>query len=401
TEFSLNENKLPTKEDLDEVAPDIPVFISSIEFHTLTVNSFALHKLELPLTIDKIIKNSNGIPTGQLLDEASILARRKMYEMLSEEEQNKNLLKVQNRILSKGVTSLIAIEGGYLFHNKHVDYLLNNKEKFKFDISILFSTTNIEKVKTYDFNKIGGDIFFDGSFRSHNASISKHYNDDKNEYGKLFFTIEEMEEFVDKSIKENLQVSIHAVGDFGIEKILDVYEKVLLKYPNKDLRHKIEHFELPKDSHIKRAKKLNLILSMHPTYEYFFREDGGMYEKRLGKERALKTNPFRKIFDKKIIVTGGSDSDVMPIDPLLGIHAAVNHPNVNSRIEPYEALMMYTKNAAFGNFEEKSKGTIEEGKIADIVILSNNPLTINHNKLKDIEVLYTIKNGEIVFEKGE
>lgn len=398
TEFSLEHKQLPTKEELDTVAPDIPVFLSSTEFHTITVNSFALHKLKLPLTIDRIIKNDAGVPTGQLKNEASIYARKKMYEMIPETYQKKNLEIVQNKIIKKGVTSIIAIEGGYLFHNKHVDYLLKNKNKFAFDISILFSTTNLQKIKAYQLNKIGGDIFLDGSFASRNAAVSKPYSDSKNEKGKLFFTQAEIEELIEDAIKSNLQISIHAVGDIGIEKLLDAYETVFKKYPTIKSRHKIEHFELPKDEHIKRAGELGLILTMHPTYEYFFREKNGMYENRLGKERALQTNPFRKIYDEKIIVAGGSDSNVMPVDPLLGIHAAVNHPNKTSRITPYEALQMYTINGAYGNFEEKTKGTIEEGKKADLAILSANPMTCDPDTIKDIDVLYTIKNGRIVYQ---
>lgn len=400
SEFSLEDNKLPTKEDLDKVAPDIPVFLSSVEFHTITVNSFALHKLNLPLSIDKIEKK-NGLPTGRMINEASILARKKMYEMLSVNQQLDDLEKVQDKIIQQGVTSLIAIEGGYLFHNKHVDFLLKNMDRFKIDVSIFFSTTDTKKVKAYNFNKIGGDIFLDGSFASQNAAISEPYNDSENEKGKLFFTEQEIDDFIENSIKENLQVSIHAVGDIGIEKVLDSYERILKKYPNSNLRHKIEHFELPKQEHIVRARDLNLILTMHPTYEYFFREKGGMYDRRLGQKRSLKTNPFRQIFDEGIIVAGGSDSNVMPVNPLLGIHSAVNHPNEDSRITPYEALKMFTINGYYGNFEEEVKGTIEPGKLADLVVLSNNPLECEKNSIKDIKVLYTIKNGEIIYKSGE
>ncbi|MGM0380009.1 MAG: amidohydrolase, partial [Bacillota bacterium] len=398
TEFSLKNKKLPTKEDLDKIAPDIPVFLSSIEFHTLTVNSCALHKINLPVSIQGVIKDKKGIPTGKLVNEASIIARRKMYTILPEKYYTKSINKVVNEIVKKGVTSIIAIEGGYLFHDKHVDFLLKNKEKFPFDISILFSTTNIKKAKAYNFNKIGGDIFFDGSFRSQNAYVSKPYKDSPENFGKTFFTKNEMINFIKEAQDNNLQTSIHAVGDLGIEKLLEAYE-IALKNQENTLRHKIEHFELPKKSHIKKAKKLGLILTMHPTYEYFFREKNGMYMNRLGKSRALKTNPFRQIFDQNIKVAGGSDSNVMPIDPLLGIHAAVNHPNPNSRINTFEALKMYTVNGAFSNFEEDMKGTLEKNKLADLVVLNKNPLKVSKDKLKDIEILYTFKNGKIIYKR--
>jgi|LGOV01.1.fsa_nt_gb predicted amidohydrolase YtcJ len=401
TEFKLKEKRLPTREEIDRVISDIPVFLSSIEFHTTIVNSLAMHKLKLPLSMEKIIRDSRGISTGELVNEASAIARKKMYEILPVSYMVEGLKKTYNDIIKQGITSLIAIEGGYLFHKRHVDFLLKNRINYLIDISILYSTVSVEKAKIYDFNKVGGDVFLDGSFRSRNAAVSEAYSDKKNEYGKLFFSDDELDDFIEQALLENLQISIHAVGDVGIDKLLDAYERCFEKYPNHKGRHKIEHFELPSKNAILRAKKLGLVLTMHPTYEYFFRESDGMNEKRLGHERALKTNPLREIFDNEIIVAGGSDSHVMPINPLLGIHAAVNHPNPKSRITPFEALKMFTINGAYGNFEDNIKGTIEEGKLADFVILADNPMTTNRKLIKDIVVIATIKEGKIIYSKDQ
>ena len=401
TEFSLKDNRLPTKEDLDRVAKDIPVFLSSIDFHTVTVNSYVLHQLNLPLSLEKIVRDENNLPTGEMVNNASIIARKKMYEMFPEENLKNAFEKVYQKIIKNGITSLIAIEGGYLFHNKHVDFLMKNKLNYPIDIDILFSTTDVRKVKVMGFNKIGGDIFFDGSFRSRNAKISESYSDTPGETGTLFFSREEIEDLIETCIKENLQISIHAVGNVGIKTLIDAYENVYKKYPKKDYRHKIEHFELPDLEDIPRAKKLGLVLTMHPTYENFFREPGGMYDKRLGKERSLKTNPLRQVFDAGVKVAGGSDSHVLPSNPLLGVHSAVNHLNHESRLTTFEALKMFTINGAYGNREEHLKGTIEEGKIADFVLLSDNPLKVDSKNLKYITVEKTIKNGEIIFSKDD
>lgn len=401
TEFSLKDNRLPTKEDLDRVAKDIPVFLSSIEFHTVTVNSYVLHQLNLPLSLERIIRDKNNHPTGQMVNNASIIARKKMYEMFPENNLKNAFEKVYQGIIKNGITSVIAIEGGYLFHNKHVDFLVKNKLNYPIDIDILFSTTDVNKVKVLGLNKIGGDIFLDGSFRSRNAKISESYSDAPGETGKLFFSREEIEDLIEICIKENLQISIHAVGNIGIKTLVDAYENVYKKYPKQDYRHKIEHFELPDFEDISRAKELGLILTMHPSYENFFRGPGGMYDKRLGKERSLKTNPLRQVYDAGIRVAGGSDSHILPSNPLLGVHSAVNHPNPKSRITTFEALKMFTINGAYGNREEHLKGTIEEGKIADFVLLSDNPLKVDSKDLKDIIVEKTIKNGEIIFSKDD
>ncbi|MFT5873172.1 MAG: putative amidohydrolase YtcJ [Clostridium sp.] len=397
-EFKLDKRILPTKNDIDKVAPNQPVFISSIEYHTVTVNSYALNKINLPFTVNGIEKDSNGFFTGRLHHHASIMARKKMYEMISDEDQSQGLQITMKKVIQKGVTSLVSMEGGSLFHDRHAEFLLREKSKLPVDIIVFYQTTDINKVLAYNLPRFGGDIFLDGSFRSSNAALYEPYSDDNGNLGTMYFTQEEMDSFILEAHEKNLQIAIHAVGGRAIDRLLDAYEKALIKSPRNDHRHRIEHFELPTIAQIKRAKRLGIILSMHPTYEYFFREPNGMYEVRLGKERSLQTNPFRKILDCGIIIAGGSDSDVMPIDPLLGIHAAVNHPNIASRITPYEALKMYTVNAAIGVFEENIKGSIEENKLADMVVLNTNPLLVKTDYIKDIKVIYTIKNGRILYD---
>lgn len=397
-EFKLDKRILPSKNDIDKVAPNHPVFISSIEYHTVTVNTCALNKINLPFTINGIEKDSNGFFTGRLYHHASNMARKKMYEMISDEAQSQGLQITMKKVIQKGVTSLVSMEGGSLFHDRHAEFLLGEKSKLPIDIIVFYQTTDINKVLAFNLPRFGGDIFLDGSFRSSNAALYEPYSDDDENIGTMYFTQEEMDAFILEAHEKKLQIAIHAVGERAINRLLDSYEKALIKCPRNDHRHRIEHFELPSNGQIERAKRLGIILSMQPTYEYFFREPNGMYEVRLGKERALETNPFRKIVDLGIIIAGGSDSDVMPIYPLLGIHAAVNHPNVASRITPYEALKMYTVNAAIGVFEDNIKGTIEENKLADIVILDNNPLLVKTDSIKDIKVVYTIKNGRILYD---
>ena len=397
-EFKLDKRILPTKNDIDKVAPNQPVFISSIEYHTVTVNSYTLNNINLPFTVKGNEKDSNGFFTGRLHHHASNLARKKMYEMISDEAQSQGLQITINKVIQKGVTSLVSMEGGSLFHDRHAEFLLEEKSKLPINIIVFYQTTDINKVLAYNLPRFGGDIFLDGSFRSSNAALYEPYSDDDGNIGTMYFTQEEIDALILEAHERDLQIAIHAVGGRAINRLLDAYEKALIKSPKKDHRHRIEHFELPTMDQIKRAKRLGIILSMQPTYEYFFREANGMYEVRLGKERALKTNPFRKIFDEGIVIAGGSDSDVMPIDPLLGIHAAVNHHNEASRITPYEALKMYTVNAAIGVFEDNIKGTIEENKLADLVILDNNPLQVKTDSIKDIKVVCTIKNGQILYD---
>lgn len=397
SEFTLKERRLPTRQEIDKAVSDIAVIISSIEFHTVVVNSYAMHLFNIPFTTNSFEKDSCNHFTGKIRNRGSFIARRKMFEMMSDDDHLRGLDSAIEKIVSKGVTTTVTIESGSLFHEKHIRLLKDNINRVPFDVEIFYSTTDTRKAIEYNLPRIGGDIFLDGSFRSQNAAIYKPYSDDLSNYGHLFFTKEELKEFMAQAHSLGLQISVHAVGNRAIEMLLDCYEEILQDSNIFDYRHRIEHFELPTTKQIKRVGELGLILAMHPTYEYFFRGKGDMYETRLGVERSLKTNPFREILDNDIVVIGCSDSDVMPVDPLLGVHSAVNHPNINSRVPVYDALKMYTRNGAYSLFQENNKGTIEKGKYADLIILDNNPLRCRKDKIKDIAILNTIKGGKSIY----
>lgn len=396
--FSLREKRFPTRKELDQVCPNHMVILSSIEFHTVIINSFAMHRLNIPFTTHSFEKDSQGVFTGKLTNIGSHMARKKMFAMIPEENYTDNMDWLMKKMIDKGVTTAVTMEGGALFHEKHVSILMEKQKNAPIDIEIFYSTTDISRAIEYNLPRIGGDIFLDGSFRSHNAALYESY-EDCNSKGYLFFSKEELYEFISKAHLLSLQTAVHAVGPRAIDFLLDVYEEVLEKYPRKDHRHRIEHFELPTADQIERVKQLGLVLAMHPTYEYFFRGKGDMYEIRLGQSRSSKTNPFRSIVDAGIVVCGCSDSDVMPVDPLLGIHSAVNHPNKASRLTPYEALAMYTCNGAYAVFQDHIKGKILPGKKADFVITKENILHISPEKIKDVEILATVKSGKVLMNK--
>jgi len=178
---------------------------------------------------------------------------------------------------------------------------------------------------------------------------------------------------------------------------LTAIEKALAKNPRKNLRHRIEHASVLNEKLIDRMKKLSLIASVQPHFiiSDFWTTD------RLGPKRARWAYPFKTLIGNEIMATGSSDCPVEPISPLLGIHAAVTRKeNQEERITVNEALRMYTINAAFASFEEKVKGSIEVGKLADLTVLSHNPETIAPEEIKNIEVEMTIVDGKIAYMKA-
>ena len=243
---------------------------------------------------------------------------------------------------------------------------------------------------------MGGDIFIDGAFGSRTAAISTKYNDCDTQ-GNLYFNNGELNYYVGEAHREGLQIALHAIGDRAIEQVLNAYENALEVYSRKDHRHRIEHFELATKEQIDRAADLGLVISSQPTFEYFWGNEKGMYERRLGKTLASRTNNFRYIIDSGIVLCGGSDSDINEINPLLAIHAAVNHPKKNHSIEVVEALRMFTVNSAYANFEEHLKGRLEKGKYGDFVVLNKDILSVERDAIKDILVEATFKEGNMVF----
>lgn len=395
-DLRVKEARMPTRYELDKCAPNHPVWINRVEYHISSINSMALNKLNIPFDLDGIIRDSRGLPDGRLKGKASAYIRNQILNSLSENVRKRGVYKAIDLAIKKGVTTIGALEGGFVFHNKDAEFIIDKGDSFPIDINLFYQTIDVDMVKKKGLKRIGGCIFLDGSFGSRNAALKEGYSDDIENKGRLYFSDEELNEFILDAHRNDLQITVHAIGDRAIDQILNAYEYAFNNSEIKNHRHRIEHFELPSDDHIKRAKKLNLILSMQPSYEYYWGDKDDLYDRRLG-ERRKNTNPFKKIIENGLIIAGGSDSDVTAINPLLGIHTAVNHPNKDFSISQMQALKLFTINGAYSVFEETKKGSIKKGKLADLVVLDKNPLKVKKNKIKDIKVELTIKEGNIIF----
>jgi len=393
----IKERRPPTRWELDVLVPEKYLWLGRVDSHSCVVNTKMLYYLNLPEDIIGIDRDEKGKPTGVLRAEANSVARKKMLELIDDETRKKALRIAAKEALKKGVTTLNALEGGPLFNDRDFEIVYQYKDKLPIDIEIFFQTTDVEKAMEYGLKRIGGCIILDGSFGSRTAALFEPYQDDSSTRGVLYFTQEDLDELVVKAHKNGLQLAFHALGERAIEQVLNSYEKAIKLYPRMDHRHRIEHFELPSREQINKAVGLGIVLSLQPAFEHLWGGPGGMYEERLGSERIKRVKPCKEIIEAGGLIIGGSDSDVTPIDPMLGIHGAVNHSNPSQRIGVKEALKMFTINGAKGIFKEAQKGSIEEGKLADFVVLSHNPYSIDKERLKEIVVEKTYKNGELVY----
>jgi len=258
--------------------------------------------------------------------------------------------------------------------------------------------------------RIGGlKGFADGSLGSTTAYFFEPYNDAPNTRGLASDEMARdgaMLERVRKADKAGLQVMIHAIGDRANDQILGIYEQVTKENGERDRRFRIEHAQHLRLADIPRFRSGHVIASMQP---YHCADDGRWAEKRIGPERAKGTYAFRTLIDSGVVLAFGSDWSVAPLDPIQGIAAAVTRRTLDSRhpggwvpeqkITVEEAVRAYTFGSAYAEFQDKIKGTISVGKLADLVVLSHNLFTISPLEIEKASVVLTLMDGRIVHDR--
>lgn len=397
-EQNLKENRMPDRNVLDKYCKDFPIFLNTVEYQKSALNTYALLYYKIPFTLQGIEFDENQVPTGIITHFANVFLREYILRNIPNSRRLEAVNSFSKTLIEKGITTINAMEGGRLYSDKDAEFVYEYADQFPFDIALFYQTMDIPKVREMKLNRIGGCFYIDGTFGARTSALSFDYHDSPGNRGGLNFTQEELNDFVLDCYINKLQLALYTIGDRAIEQALNAHEYALDRTGNAGLRHRLEHVELPTGDHIKRAKELGLIFSMSPTYESIWGGPQKLYWERLGEKYQL-TNPFHEIMNEGVVVCGGSDCDVTPADPLLGIYSAVNHPVAKHRVDIYDALKMFTCNGAYGILEEDRKGYLETGKLADIVILDKDILKVKKEKIKDIKVNYTIKSGSIIFDR--
>lgn len=406
--------ELPTKEWIDEFTKEIPVAIYRMDGHMILANSAALKIAGIDrntpeIENGEIIKNFDGEPTGILKSEAMYLVLNKIPS-LTDSQKEKAIKSAQEYLLSNGVTSIHDVDslGGFeilkkMYSNNELNIRVYSADPlYQWKILSNKKTTNNKWLKN---GLLKG--FIDGSLGSHSAVFKEPYSDKPNDNGILIANIDSLQTWITKADNKNLQVTIHAIGDKANHILLNSYETIAQANGNKDRRFRIEHAQHLDRNDISRFSDLNVIASMQP---YHAIDDGRWAESLIGPERIKTTYAFKSLLDSNTTLVFGSDWPVAPASPLYGIYAAVtrqtlDYKNPNGwipeqKINVEQALIAYTKNAAYSSFDEKVKGTLEKGKLADFVILSEDLTTIESEKIKDVIILQTYVGGKKVFSRN-
>lgn len=395
-EQNIAEKRMPTRVDLDQVCPDNPVFLLHATGHMCSFNTKALEIINVPLNLEGVDMES-GQPTGVIRDPGILTFVHPTMGKLTPEEEKIEFLQVAACMaLDKGITTLHALDGGDLGPGD-TRVIWANREKFPVRIVCYNQSMDLSEVEELEFPRVGGCICADGAFEAHTAALFEPYADEPDNYGELTYSQETMDKFILEANRASLQVAVHCESDRSIEQVLWAMEKALRDFPRTDHRHRIEHLELPTFNQIERMAKAGIMTGMQPAFipAFIGQENMELYEALLGKERLSRVHPYRSILDQGIPICGGSDSPVTPYDPLAGIQAAINHPNADERITLNAAVEMFTKTAAWSAFEENDKGTIEPGKLADLVVLSDDPFAVDAEKIADIKIEQVFIGGKL------
>jgi predicted amidohydrolase YtcJ len=406
------EQRIPNLQDLNEASSHNPVILYHQCGRMCAVNGKAL---ELAGITKETRSPSGGViekdaetgkPTGILREKATDLVWNIIPEP-SEEEIMEAATLACEKIVEAGVTSVHWI----VTSSTEIPVIQRLREEKKLplriyaiapvnvldqiDDSTSLRSSRINMARTWGFN-----IFVDGFLAARTAALYEPYCDDNSTKGQLMYKQKELNALITKAHKANFGLVIHAMGDQAINMTLTAIEKALKEAPRKNHRYRIEQASVLNKELIQRIKKLGLTVSVQPKVVVSEFSVWSAVE-RLGSERARWFYPLKTLIDEGIVVIGGSDCPMEPLSPLLGIHAAVARQFFpEERITVDEALRMYTVNAAYASFEEDLKGSIEDGKLADLIVLSDDPRITPTSKIGDIKVRMTIVGGKMAYREG-
>ncbi len=409
---------LPSRYDLDEAAPNNPVLLTRKDGHSHWASSAVL--LAAGITRETpdplgglILRDEAGEPTGILQENT---AQRLVYAVapdLGNEQAAVALRLGMAEANRRGLTSIHNIEGGQA---RRIMQALHEAGELNLRVYSLLNKNELEAALDLGLRTGLGDdwfrlghlkLFADGSLGSLTADMLAPYASDPQRQGVAVMTSAELEDYTLRAAAGGIAVATHAIGDRAVHRALDVFAIARAQegQTSHQLRHRIEHAQTIDPADQPRFHALNVIASMQPIHAT---SDYLVADLHLGAERAgAEAYQFRRLLDLGTRLAFGSDCPVETLDPLLGLHAAVTRQRADAtpvggwhptqRLTVAEAVHAYTLGAAYASGEEASKGSLEVGKLGDVVVLDRDIYAIPAEEIKDVQVLYTIVGGEVKY----
>jgi predicted amidohydrolase YtcJ len=413
--------ELPSRDWIDAVTPNNPVWVSRLDGHMGLANSLALRLAGVDADspdIDggTIVRDDSGVPTGLLKDNAMRPVFAAM-PALTEAQLDRYLDAGMQYVASNGVTTLHDVySDDFDSWASLATYRRANRRGAL--ITRIYSVPPLHEWQRLaedvaangrgdDWLKTGGvKAMLDGSLGSHTAAFFDAFTDTPGDHGFLINSLEDMRAWITGADAAGLQVMVHAIGDKAIRDLLDIYYEVAEEHGERDRRFRIEHAQHIHPDDLERFAVQKVIASMQP---YHAIDDGRWAEDVIGPQRAKTTYAFNSLIESGAHVAFGSDWFVAPASPIEGIYAAVTRRTLDGanpdgwvpeqKITVGQALHAYTYEGAFASFDEDKKGTIKVGMLADMVLLDRDLTAIAPETIRDARVLYTIVGGRVIYSR--
>ena len=407
---------LPARGLIDAFTPEHPVCVNRLDGHMSLANSLALERAGITrATPDPeggvVLRDPQGEPTGILKDNAQDLMQRAIPEPTR--ERNKAAARAALREAARlGVTSLQD--------NSPIDALPTYLElraagelTARIDVwrpiaaKDALVQAGVRSGLGDDWLRVGAlKILSDGSMGAGTAALFEPYSDDATTRGLLLYPVPELERLVLEADAAGFQLAVHAIGDRANALVLDAFEKALARNPPRERRFRIEHAQIVRRADLARYKALSVIASIQPSHCI---DDMRWAEKRIGRARCREAYNLRSFTTAGIPVAFGSDWYVEPLDPRMGLYAAVTRALPaggpadgffpGERLSLEAALDAYTRGSAYAEFQERDKGTLEPGKLADLVVFEKDLFALEPRAILDVNVDMTVAGGRVVFER--
>ena len=414
--------RMPTKELIDPLTLDTPVFVMRYDGHMALANSTTLRLAGITAkTPDPpggvIVRDTQGNPTGALKDAAMDYVY-KIAPPLSHDQRVQAVKRALAHAASLGVTSVQHMNPEYADIAVYDELLQRGELTARIYAAPLIPSVD-DQVKIGIRHAFGGPFlrigalkaYADGSLGSSTAYFFEPFLNQPNNHGLLSDEMHPVSLMRDRMMRADaagLQLCTHAIGDQGVSMILDIYSEIVKAHGESDRRFRIEHAQHMAAKDFDRFAQLHVIASVQP---YHAIDDGRWAEERIGHDRASRTYAFRTFLDHGVRLAFGTDWEVAPLNPMLGLYAAVTRATLDGKnpdgwfpeqkLTLPEAIEAYTMGSAYAEFQENEKGSITVGKLADMVLLSDDIFAIDPAKIRDVKVKITIVGGKIVWDASD
>ncbi len=368
---------LPTPEDLARVAQGRSVYLSQVDGHASLVDRRTLAAAPLARS-EGIERSADGRPTGMLRRDANHIVRRWSVGAMEEAELRSARREAVAHAASLGVASVHEMASPDVMGLDDLDAWLEGP--WPLEIVAYWAGLDIQTALARDLRQVGGDLFLDGSLGAHTAALQAPYADRPSTVGHLEFDDDTLSSWFLEAAHAGLQTAVHTIGDAAIEQATRCWRRVDRELAAEGLpdavrrgRHRLEHAELVTTEQLDEIADLGLVVSAQPAYEPRWGISGGLYETRLGPERAAATNPFRAIADRGIGLAFGSDANVTPMDPWAMIVAAQHRRHPHHEVSRLEAVSMSTLGGRSAARQDRYVGVVRAGMRADLAVFEGDP----------------------------